>query len=85
MSGSPMLAPHTLSANAPRTIAPSAVRARSLFAWRYRRKPKASDANKETGDTEEAPALSVPYAVAICIGALWTVWLFYERGFPMPF
>lgn len=43
---------------------------RSMFRWRIKR----------TG--EEQP---LPYAVAICFGAVWTAWLFHSRGVALPF
>ncbi len=69
---------------------------RSLFRWRYTREPAAADnaPAPETPETDPAPAsappaaspvIQVPYAVAICLGGIWTVWLYVHRGMALPF
>jgi len=61
---------------------------RSLFRWRYDRgtaeapQPAAGEEGKPPG--RPAPRF-VPYAVAILLGGLWTVWTYIDRGMALPF
>jgi len=47
---------------------------RSLIRWRWR----------EKDSTEAGAPLSIPYAVAICLGVIWTI-IFYSQRAPLPF
>ncbi len=56
---------------------------RGMFRWKYQR-PEPE--NNDQAETQEKPAMHhVPYAVAICLGALMTVWLHLNRGMQLPF
>lgn len=43
------------------------------------------EAAAEKSPESKTPSREMPYAVAICLGALWTLWLFVNRGAELPF
>lgn len=47
---------------------------RSFIRWRWR----------EKDSTEAGTPLAIPYAVAICLGVIWTI-IFYAQRAPLPF
>ncbi len=36
-------------------------------------------------DAADKKQLTIPYGVAVLLGALWTVWMYMGRGMPLPF
>jgi len=50
---------------------------RAFFTWRY--------TAAKNGKTSAGEAVRVPYAMAICAGVIWTIWLFIDRQKKLPF